>query len=513
MMVYRAPKRTVSGLEWQGDATRYLIECGELEAALVDRMCPERDEWTPEIARLRELTRNAGRAFCLKHREPAAYHLDAPMEVTVPEGFAYYGLYPEMYRDAARRFAREVRPQHVVVIGIRSIGTALSAVVAAALEQCGSRVETFTVRPQGHPFDRELRLSQTLERRWRESSHAHFTIVDEGPGLSGSSFASVAAKLAELGIPDRRILLFPSWAPDGESFVSQKARDRWRRHAKYVGQFQPQRGLQDISAGEWRCVFCSDDSEHPAVQPQHEARKYLSSGSRRRLFKFAGLGPYGEPKLRMAERLAEAGFTPRPVALRNGLLETEVAPGQPLNAGASDQDLCETMARYLAFRRREFVTRPGVKLPELACMIETNAGIAPPELPEPAAAVAIDGHMAPHEWIATPRGYLKTDALDHHDNHFLPGSTDIAWDLAGAAIEFAMSREQRRAFIALYTAHSGDYGAWSRLPFFIAAYAAFRLGYCTLAEKALGPGKDRTRFRSLQGRYRTYLGREASASA
>jgi hypothetical protein len=53
--------------------------------------------------------------------------------------------------------------------------------------------------------------------------------------------------------------------------------------------------------------------------------------------------------------------------------------------------------------------------------------------------VELDGRMLPHEWLITEAGYKKTDALDHHDDHFFPGAQDIAWDLAGAAVEFRMS--------------------------------------------------------------------------
>ena len=74
---------------------------------------------------------------------------------TAPEGYAFYCLYPEMYRDAALRFFREQGASSSVVIGIRSIGASLSTVVADTVQA----VWRFTVRPRGHPFDRELRLS------------------------------------------------------------------------------------------------------------------------------------------------------------------------------------------------------------------------------------------------------------------------------------------------------------------------------------------------------------------
>ena len=117
-----------------------------------------------------------------------------PEEIVVrpAEGFAWYAVYPEMYSAAARRFVHERRPVECVVIGIRSIGTTLSTVVEHELRAHGIRAVSLTVRPRGHPFDRTLVLSEELERMLRARSRDHFLIVDEGPGLSGSSFISVA---------------------------------------------------------------------------------------------------------------------------------------------------------------------------------------------------------------------------------------------------------------------------------------------------------------------------------
>ncbi len=63
-----------------------------------------------------------------------------------------------------------------------------------------------------------------------------------------------------------------------------------------------------------------------------------------------------------------------------------------------------------------------------------------------APALAMDGRMMPHEWLATDAGILKTDAIDHHDDHFVPGPQDIAWDVAGFAAEFGLSSRTVRDF-------------------------------------------------------------------
>ena len=70
--------------------------------------------------------------------------LPESIRVKRPEGYAFYALYPEAYLEAA---ALGPRRENIRVIGIRSIGTGLAAMVAAAL---GAPAPA-TVRPAGHP--------------------------------------------------------------------------------------------------------------------------------------------------------------------------------------------------------------------------------------------------------------------------------------------------------------------------------------------------------------------------
>ena len=70
----------------------------------------------------------------------------AALETRVPEGYAHYALYPETNLEAARRLAVSdafVTTQTPLVLGVRSIGTSLGAVVAATL---GGAL--LTVRPR-----------------------------------------------------------------------------------------------------------------------------------------------------------------------------------------------------------------------------------------------------------------------------------------------------------------------------------------------------------------------------
>jgi hypothetical protein len=112
--------------------------------------------------------------------------------------------------------------------------------------------------------------------------------------------------------------------------------------------------------------------------------------------------------------------------------------------------------------------------------------------------------MLPYEWLETPQGYLKTDALDHGDDHFHPGATDIAWDLAACGIEMGCGER----LLECYTRASRDRDAAARVPFYRAAYLAFRRGYCDLAAQALPGSADGARFERARERYDALIGDE-----
>jgi hypothetical protein len=323
----------------------------------------------------------------------------------------------------------------------------------------------------------------------------HFAIVDEGPGMSGSSFASVAELLAGFGIGDDRIVFLPAWAPDGSAFVNENARRRWQRHRKYWTPFEELRRFEDaddLSAGKWR------ERRHirPPVQPQHERRKYLRGDI---LYKFSGYGRYGRAKLERAERLAE--WLPPTLGLEDGFLVSRWVEGRSARPTA---ELIQHAARYLAQVAREFATGRTADTARLAEMIEHNTGrawtAAPPQGPE----VVLDGRMLPHEWLETPDGIVKTDALDHGDDHFYPGPQDIAWDVAAFGVEFGCQER----IVEAYTQASGDQDAAARVPFYRAAYLAFRRGYCELAANALAGSADGARFHRARERYDAWIGGE-----
>lgn len=472
MIVYREQRRRVSTAEVLrriGEASGFErdMEIGELHAGVADAFCPDCDRETRHVA------------------------LPAELDISVPEGFAYYALDPELYRKSVRRFLGDLQPSMVAVIGVRSIGTTLGGIVEAELRKHGVATRFSTVRPRGHPFDRELRVDYDLARSWL-GWPGHFAIVDEGPGLSGTSFAAVSEFLGTLGIPEDRIVLFPSWDANPAAFRSDRGRRMWTRHRRFTTAFEELHRFDDaldLSAGKWRDVR----RVRPAVQPQHERRKHLRGD---RLYKFAGYGRYGRQKLERAERLG--GFVPPVLGLEEGFLVTRWVEGGPVRLNVAFLD---HTARYLARIAREFRTGRQADTAALAQMIEVNTGLPwPGDVPE-SEAVLLDGRMLRHEWLETAAGFVKTDALDHHDDHFFPGPQDIAWDIAAFGAEFGGEEGLAERYAAL----AGDRDIGRRLPFYRAAYLAFRLGYCDMAANALGDSEDAARFRRARGRYETRI--------
>ena len=512
MIIYRHQRRTlktadlIANLRPVRDRDSFrdlLIDFGQLECGVADAL----PSGHPAVDELRRIAVNLGTLFS----RPAArvdltIRAGLPEEISVgiPEGYAYYGLFPESYATAAEDFYREHTPLRSVVIGIRTIGTSLSAAVAGAIAASGGIVSSFTVRPSGHPFHRFVHLDRSIH------PNAFYLIVDEGPGLSGSSFASVADALSKAGVPDQHIVFFPSWRPDPENLLSAQARDRFARHRAIVPEFDAENvsiGLGDwldFSAGHWRNLLCRHDV--PAAHPQHERRKFLRRDPPFVLAKFAGFGSRGRAAFEKSRRLHDAGFIPAPLDYKNGFIFSSFVPGLPVTHATPT--LARRISDYL--RHRASPTGEPIAFDALDEMITTNLSEALDvdaapliremrPLIEDASASDLDGRMLPHEWIETSSGFLKTDAVDHADDHFFPGPQNIAWDIAAACVEFSLDDSFLDGF---------DAAARRRVPFYKLAYSAFRLGYCKMAEQAVGIS-EAARFRALARRYETVT-RESS---
>jgi hypothetical protein len=482
----------------------------------------------------------------------ARHPLPDTISVRPAEGFHHYGVYPEAYAAAAASaFAARPLP---VVIGVRTIGATLAAAVAGALPAPGG--PPLTVRPVGPPSERRLAVGEDVTG-WLASARGRaVAVVDEGPGLSGSSFAAVLDALAGAGVDERDVCAFPSHDGDVGGAASAGTRARWARlrrvHLPFEAVFLRQgddrledwtRDLigphdaapEDLSGGLWRRLMFRDPLDWPPVIAMRERRKFLlRARGLRHLARFVGLGGAGAAASARAGELGEAGFSPPPVGLRHGFLVTRwLGAARPLlscRAWFPRGALLEHVAEYLAFRGGRFpADRARGAAPEaLLEMAVVNAceGVGPAaarrlerftpwlrDLARAARPVEVDARMHAWEWLVTDDGrLLKTDAVDHCDGHDPVGCQDLAWDVAGAIVELRLDPGEtttlRRAL-----AERGYPIEPEPLSFYMSAYLAFQLGLYASGAQAAGDDEERERLGAAASRYRRWLEADSATPA
>jgi hypothetical protein len=492
-----------------------LLRAGELETALADI------GWTHLLAAIRMTDALAAMMW---PSSKAAHQLHASardlfrlpfpelLRVSPAEGFAYYALHPVDFVNLAYSVAEE--STNAAIIGIRSIGTTLSALVMAALTARGRRCERISLRPGGHPYDRTTRFTPA-QLRWiarQRAGCATFLVVDEGPGRSGSSFLSVGEALVGAGVSTNQIIFLGSRQVDPQQLCAADAVLRWSRFRFFSPEkafCQRFEGYRCLGMGYWRPLFLPDQASWPPAWPHMERLKFLSP-DQRRLFKFEGFGHYGQQILDRAKQLESAGFSCSAEDAGDGFLCYPILPGAPARRSELTADLLERMAHYCAFRAKEFPVAPRdpSQLPDMLRFNlsqefdEELAHSVNADLLAASTPVVTDGRMQPHEWV---RGFdgkiVKIDAYSHGDDHFFPGPTDIAWDLAGAMVEWQMRQDAEDSLIARFHRLTGDNPS-HRLPLFRLAYSVFRLAYCRMALSAVGEAVEKFLLRAACGQYR-----------
>ena len=540
----RAATAMPMGIRRHSEIVAALIGGGQLLQGVADHdfQCANRDRRSPAADQLaafvdalaKVVVASWDSGFSGPDQLPAAPRVEGlpeRVELRAPEGFAFYAVYPEAYIEAARRLDLSASPR---VIGLRSIGTSLAAIVAAALDA----PPPLSIRPFGDPSARVIAVDAELERELLRGE-AHYVIVDEGPGQSGSSFGAVADWLQVRGVPLGRIAFLPSHAGEPGAAAGEAHRTRWRRAQRSPGDLGPSLrrrlgewieesvgpldGIGEISAGEWRREVYEKEEDWPAAVRGWERRKFLAtSGGERFLVKFAGLASFGERKLGIARALHAAGLVPEPVSVVHGfLVERWVEGAQPL--GRADQPI-DALARYIGTRARLFPVEreSGAGPAELFQMALRNISLGlaseaaqalqsrAPDLDKLARRVVrvrTDNKLDVHEWLRTSDGrLLKTDALDHHCAHDLIGCQDMAWDVAGAISEFQLDLAQAARLVDATERASGRVVDAELLDFYRLCYPAFRLGQAALgAQMCGGDAPGAARLARLGERYRAEL--------
>jgi hypothetical protein len=345
----------------------------------------------------------------------------------------------------------------------------------------------------------------------------------------------VARELLARGVPPERIHLFPAHDRGPGKEARSEDLELWRRLPKQARGFDelaaelprwcedltgpPIRPLEDVGGGAWRGPAHADA---PAMVAQERRKYLLRSRHDTFLLKFVGLGGAGEEVFRRARIVADAGFTPEPLGVRNGFLAMRW-----MDAGAPQPcSLGEVAARYAAFRSRALPAVPhaGASPQLLLEMAVRNTSLALGaaaagelerwryrlhELAAQTVRVETDNRMHPWEWLELPgRTVLKVDAAEHCRGHDLVGCQDAAWDLVAAAIELDLDEA---ALLRRFRAHGGRGGAPELLAFLRACYLAFQLGAYTLAADSVPHMRDETaRLRARADRYRSLLAQELS---
>jgi hypothetical protein len=423
----------------------------------------------------------------------------------VPEGFAFYGLYPEQYVEAARTWLRAISPpagSRVLVVGLRSIGTTLSAVVTAELRRAGMEVRRVTVRPEGHPYDRKVRMDCVL------ATATWGLVVDEGPGRSGSSLFAASEALRVEGIPAERQAVLAAhgqlgseasgdvrvWWDRVRRLAASDQRPTWggrsvhellqHRAAERMGWRPGDVQMIDLGGGAWRDIL---GMPWAPAWPAFERAKVLCVGPGGMetggwLWKFAGLGAEGT-----------LGYRGR-----------EWVPGRALSVADLDDATVGEMAEYLCNRAVERLSDD-----EADASLGRLRGMAHWNIREPLGdgwgdsfarwtdflsgkllqerRQAPDGRMGPWEWIrAADGGVVKVDAEGHSVDHTRVGRQSLWWDVAGAAVEWEMTESARTRWTDAIGLRDPEVLNW-----FCVAYAAFRVGM-----SAMG-GVDSARYRRV----------------
>src|SRR5262249_11683778 len=151
--------------------------------------------------------------------------------------------------------------------------------------------------------------------------------------------------------------------------------------------------------------------------------------------------------------------------LHDGFLTMPFLQGRRL--GRRDPEALPRAAAYIGWLGRQARTGEAIEGDELFAMIERNVDLALGADARPrldrwrrrlagAPKVEIDGRMSPYEWLRAGETVFKTDGVDHGDDHFLPGSTDIGWDVAGFATEWGLGEEACADFAAEAARQAGD---------------------------------------------------------
>ncbi|MDX1952382.1 MAG: hypothetical protein SFY81_09360 [Verrucomicrobiota bacterium] len=488
-----------------------MIAAGQIEQALLDNgafseeLIAEIEQWLLQFAvQFIQAYANPGAELCAFTEAATSLSKNLQqipsenrrVKMKIPEGFAFYTLYPEQYMISLQKWVTNRTRRPVTVIGLRSIGTTLSAIAASFLRMKGWEVTRLTLRPFGHPYSREVTLPSPLNRE------SFALILDEGPGASGSSMAAAAAALVNAGFSNHQIFFFPSHGNSPGSAATEETLSWWRKIERFFTPLEDVKWkgrhltehlqdltkanlltsepvVKDVSNGEWRYEVYPSEQEWPAVPLPFERTKYLIGSTEHLIWKFTGFAfNLDEVKNEAAGVMECLGFQ-----ASTWIKESRV----PKHSEAEN---------YLSTLSAHLMARTGPKLPSedreqaiirLQEMLywnlwESLGAQAADKCKDwftslnvfPSRNSYVDGRMAPWEWRVLKSGVLiKVNERTHVQDHSSIGPQSILWDVAGLIIEWKMKLPLEAALLKQSKIQEVT---TPELVFYLLSYTAFRIG-------------------------------------
>ncbi len=499
--------RRVAAARTLADWREALIAAGQLEQGAHDALAPDGPASAhPDLQLSHRLTAACARAFVGHWRGGSEPDGDAralagqavassatPIRLKLPEGYAYYALAPDDYCAATCAWLEQERPgSRVFVLGLRSIGTSLAAAVGATLAAHGLEVDTETTRPFGPPFARQVRLPRS------PLAGARVLVVDEGPGLSGSSLLAAATALLAAGVDATDLTLMPGHdgAPgDGgvpavrQAYAALRRRPATQRAASLQASPLVQRLLRELAATLDLTIDGVTPLPRQGPRLDRLARPSLRIATHRgplaaRFCGLASVAALGQTlTARAGERLGERaalGFARPPLLSAHGFVVTPWLEGEAL--AALDGELAEALADYaadMAGPPLDPVAREAA-LATLRELVRVNVPEAAPleavALPETLWPASGDGDLTRYHWLRTRAGLAKVGSPLRDTDHAGIGVQPLAWDLASLASSFALPPA---SWPACFGAH-GVREPSTLLPFVLAhlAWEVGRLQLC-----------------------------------
>jgi hydroxymethylpyrimidine pyrophosphatase-like HAD family hydrolase/adenine/guanine phosphoribosyltransferase-like PRPP-binding protein len=399
----------------------------------------------------------------------------------MPSCFRSFDQHPQDVQRLVSRFAERysARTRPLLVVGVRTSGSYLAPLCAAALRQFGyRRVQTLTLRPHGPLLRGERDVLRHSARR------GGLVLLLDDPPTTGNTVAEVAARLEQAGFPPDAIVLLlalfgarPELPPVLQRFIQVLlAGPDWhvvdllrpQQVASTLARLLPPHlRVQRVTAAGDPAVPLSREHVRALFTVRLHDQSAGCSVVRDLVAEGVGLGYLGRHALTVAGGLT--GRIPQVYGLDQGLL---FSARTDWSAWATDEGTPEAIAAYVATRRRSLAVARDRSLLlagrqpvwEVAADLLSGAlgrlgtplrvplidplvrGLVAVDKP-----CIIDGRMDLSRWHPTKEGLVKTDFADGAFSHLDLNSYDPVFDLAGAAVaaeDIGFTRRLREHYAA-----------------------------------------------------------------